>query len=339
MKAISFLSAVSSEDGSLPTEFRIFAFGANRAQKMGGDEMAFTLDQDSAAKVMAAFKDRGLDRLPIDLDHQIIDGGSTDTAGKAYGWFQPEVRSDGLYASNIKWTPEGADLLKGKAYRFFSPVFFTDDSDRIVDLINVALTNLPALKDIPALVAANAKPEHKALKMKLVLNALGVAEDADEAVALSAVEQLKDVNAQILALSGKATVAEALGALTAMKQSAEKVEQLTAENAQLKAEKQQAEINALVDEAVVDGRVAPAKREELLQLTAKIGVEGLKVCLSMLPKQPGQSTPVVTPATNPAAAPQLTAEEAAIARAAGIKPEQFAARKTSVAANGFSLSK
>lgn len=43
------------------------------------------------------------------------------SAAKAVGWFEPAIKDDGLYATNIRWTAEGASLLTSKAYRYFSP--------------------------------------------------------------------------------------------------------------------------------------------------------------------------------------------------------------------------
>jgi phage I-like protein len=316
-------TALPEADAVLPSEFRLLKFGANPFWKMDGSEGELYLDAESARQVMDRFAARGLDRIAIDLDHQIVNGGPTDTAGKAYGWFKPEVRADGLYAADVKWTPEGADLLRGKAYRFFSPTVETDGEGRAVDLLPVALTNIPALKGIPALVAANAKER----PMKILLTSLGLGDDADEAKAVAAVDALKEAHTQILALSGKSNVAEAVGAITALKAQAERVETLSAEVAQLRAEKLASEINSLLDEAVKDGRVAPAKHGDMLALSQKHGVDALKACLSMLPKQPAQSAPAIAPVDDVKTTVQLTDDEKKIAQAVGLTHEAFAANK------------
>lgn len=55
---------------------------------------------------------------------------------------------DGLYGV-IKWAGEGMRLAKERVYRFLSPVFELDEDGRAVKLVNVALTNRPALKMPP----------------------------------------------------------------------------------------------------------------------------------------------------------------------------------------------
>lgn len=284
-------------------------FGINPFWRIGQDEEGELLfDAGSAKSVMDGFKAKGLDSIAIDLDHQIVNGGSSDTAGKAYGWFTPEVRTDGLYAVNVKWTPEGEALLRGKSYRFFSPTVQTDKSGRVLDLLPLALTNLPSLKGINALVAANATAK---TNMKTVLTALNLGEDADETIALSAVEVIKADSATLLGLFNAKSVGEAVGIITALKAKAEQVETLSAEVAALRAEKTEAEVVSMIDQAVKDGRVPPAKRADMVALSAKHGVEALKGFLSLMGKQPAQGPAVQAPAEAPKAAPNGVTEQVA----------------------------
>jgi phage I-like protein len=54
----------------------------------------------------------------------------------------------GLYGV-IKWTSEGIRLAKERIYRFLSPVFELDADGKVLSLLNVGLTNRPALKMMP----------------------------------------------------------------------------------------------------------------------------------------------------------------------------------------------
>lgn len=316
---LTCLSIQPISEDALPTEFRLLKWGINRAWKMGQGDIEITFDQRSADQIMSAFKDSGIDRIAIDAEHQTFASAENGKPAPAYGWFVPEVRNDGLYATQVKWTPDGEDLLKSKAYRFYSPTVITDKSGRATRLLPIALTNFPALKDLAPLVAAKAISKESP-KMKNLLIALGCAEDAEEVIALSAVEQLKSTTSQLLALSGKETVAEALGALHAMKEQAAQAASLSAEVAQLKAEKLDAQINGLVDEAVKDGRLAPAKRAEVIALSAKLGVDGLKSFLSMLSVQPAQSKPAEQPKEEPKTI-ALGADAKAFMKEFGLTPE------------------
>lgn len=132
-----------------PTEFRIFRRGLNSSVK--GD---FLFDDQAAALTMGAFEEHRVD-LTIDFDHHTLAAGSGVKAVSA-GWFGLELRDGELWATNVRWTDEGAADLRAGRYRYFSPLFdFEADTGRIKKLINNALTNTPALYDIEALVAAS----------------------------------------------------------------------------------------------------------------------------------------------------------------------------------------
>ncbi len=155
--------------GGEPREFRIFPFG--RVETTKG---VFLFDQEAARRVMQAWRDYG-NRLSIDYEHQALEPVSNGPVPAA-GWFDLEVREDGLWAVNVDWTPRAMELLRNREYRYFSPAFYVDEEGRIVELINLALTNLPATKRMEPLVAKavgfEAGPVHE-----------GSSWDADAAVA------------------------------------------------------------------------------------------------------------------------------------------------------------
>lgn len=129
-----------------PSEFRIFRAGVNETSKG-----SFLFDAKAAASVMASFRDQG-NELFIDYEHQVLADPPVQTPAAA--WFKPELRNGELWATAIKWTPRATEYLRNSEYRYFSPAFATDKQGRILRLVNVALTNFPAMKDLDALVAA-----------------------------------------------------------------------------------------------------------------------------------------------------------------------------------------
>lgn len=136
---------------SLPTEFRIFPRGTFSTTK--GE---FTFDDASAKSVLAAWRDHGIE-LSLDYEHAALeDSGEIAGGAPAAGWYGLEVRDGQLWAVNVRWTPRAAEYLGNREYRYISPAFTTDAKGRVTRLINVALTNLPATDDLPALVAAKA---------------------------------------------------------------------------------------------------------------------------------------------------------------------------------------
>ena len=89
--------------------------------------------------------------------------GQEDRNTEAYGWISGLKAivglgdMDGLYGS-IKWTSKGIELAKDRIYRFLSPVFELDAEGRAVKLVNVALTNRPALP-LPPIINSEAEDE------------------------------------------------------------------------------------------------------------------------------------------------------------------------------------
>lgn len=140
---------------TLPTEFLIFAPGDNPSTK--GPAI---WDEESAASVMTFVRERGRVDYMIDLEHRSLDATATrltKDAADAMGWFNIELRGLELWATNVRWTPEGAERLRAKKQRYTSPAFYwlaDEENGRVGEVINVALVSMPATHDQPALVAA-----------------------------------------------------------------------------------------------------------------------------------------------------------------------------------------
>ena len=131
---------------SIPTEFILFTWGRTATTKG-----KFLLDKEAANSVMKHYKKKGID-LFVDYEHKSLEEEAKAKDGKAAAWFTPEVRDDGLWATNVQWTEPAKVLLNNREYRYYSPSFMSDDNDRITELVNVALTNLPATHGIKPLI-------------------------------------------------------------------------------------------------------------------------------------------------------------------------------------------
>lgn len=141
------LAAPTSKE--LPREVRIFAKGVTATTKG-----PILFDDDAARLVMGAFADQGRDALPFDVGHGMLSPLSPPDGHKAAGWFKPEVRNGELWASGIEWTEFGANALRRREFRYFSPAVHREpESGRVRELINIALTNIPATKHQAPLVA------------------------------------------------------------------------------------------------------------------------------------------------------------------------------------------
>jgi len=151
---------LGGSDRDPPKEFCLFRFGENDTLKG-----TFILTRPGAEEVMARYREHGVD-LMLDYEHDSLNPDAGPEQRKASGWGQLELRADGLYLANIKWTPKATEYLRRAEYRYLSPAFNVNDENEIIEVINVALTNLPATHDQPALVAANRRTLTKETPVK-----------------------------------------------------------------------------------------------------------------------------------------------------------------------------
>lgn len=126
-----------------------------------GGAITEKIDADSLTKMAEQTEEILLDR-----DHASMrKTAERDTS--ALGWISNlKAVTDagdmsGLYGV-IRWTAEGLRLAKDRVYRFLSPVFELDAAGRAVKLVNVALTNRPALRMPPIL---NGEAEQKTISI------------------------------------------------------------------------------------------------------------------------------------------------------------------------------
>lgn len=105
---------------------------------------------------------RQTEELLLDKDHKSMRSPEERNTA-AYGWISGLKAiiglgdMDGLYGT-IKWTPDGIELVKDRVYRFLSPVFELDEDGRAIKLVNVALTNRPALP-LPPIINSESEYE------------------------------------------------------------------------------------------------------------------------------------------------------------------------------------
>lgn len=153
MKLVRRALPVTFDGDDPPTEFCLFTRGTNPSTKGPA-----VWDEAAAASVMKFAAERGRVRYMMDLDHRSLDEkarANTDSATNAMAYFDLELRGGDLWAVNVAWTPEGTRRLKDKSQVYFSPAYYDDEHGRVLELVNVALTSLPATHDIPSLVAAS----------------------------------------------------------------------------------------------------------------------------------------------------------------------------------------
>lgn len=153
-RRITLAIALAGDAAKAPTEIRLFAAGWIDTTKG-----MFLFDSDSAEAVIKAAKDWG-NRYSFDYQHAIIDDKVKPEDKKGAGSFVVETRDSPagpeLWAVDIQWAAGVAEAIEGKEWLYYSPLFLYEESSRrIVEIINCALTNDPATKHMPMLMAAS----------------------------------------------------------------------------------------------------------------------------------------------------------------------------------------
>lgn len=314
-----------------PEEFRIFVAGQNETRK--GPVL---FDAEAARLVMAAYEAHGVD-LMIDLEHLSLDDSARNFDPDARGWCQLEVRNGELWAVNVRWTPDGELRLKEKRQRYISPAFAREKkTGRAIELVNIAITAMPATDHLEALVAASARAGGSMFNA-ILLAALGVAPEADDKTAADAMAAAMADPTKMLgllsALLDAKTAAEGEGEAMAdkPKPDAEPAEMKAASGAVadelalevmgLRAKVEAGEVRALV-EANRQKLSTPALERWALSQTPKALAEALAVLPESAPRS-GSKEPKKKPP-----AEELTAEERKLCRLTGRSEADLLKHKT-----------
>lgn len=104
------------------------------------------MNAEIAAKLIADLEARGKPIL-YDYEHNSLWGDS-----RAAGWIVKlvYVAGRGLFG-RVEWTPDAAEEIAKKIFRYSSPLFYFDpNTGAVLELVSVALTNNPALGELGA---------------------------------------------------------------------------------------------------------------------------------------------------------------------------------------------
>lgn len=323
-RGIAVLLDLGDFDGDkpLPTELRLFGMGATATTKG-----PVVLTEEAGQSVLREFADQGLDLLPFDVGHGMLSPFAPPEGHRAFGWFRPEMRSDGLYAAGIEWTDAGAQMLRAREFRFFSPAIMRDeDSGEIRELINVALTNIPATKGQRPLVAhktGDSPAEEGTAPMEELLKMLGARTAAE---AIQAHGELAKASDGLLSLTGKSSAAEALAEVEVWrKQSTESVK-LAERVAELETERENDKREAAIAKLSEEGKLPPSLHDWAKTLTR----EQLETFASSAPVL-GDSKPA-EPAAKALA--DIDETECAVIAQLGLSRDDYMAAKKRLSAEG-----
>lgn len=324
---LSHVVELAMDGDKPPTEFRLFAMGSNHTSKG-----TYLFTAKSKQSCQAEYEKRGRADMPVDYNHAMnlpaFMMADPAQAGAAAGWFQLAMRTDGCWAENVRWTPRAMKMLADREYRFFSPTFEHATDGEVMNIVNCALTNMPATYGQQPLMAASQHPHHTpenpAMK-NLITAALSMAADSVDETVTSRVMQLATFEGQVFAALGVAKPGEALGKVQGLMEVAKRATVLEAELSDLKGKTTATTVAALVAAAEVDGKAVPAQREFLTSMGMKD--EGqlrafLATAPRVVPVEKKEPAATVTPDGN-----TLSTEELAVAKLMGTDLKKLAELK------------
>lgn len=343
----SLVEIAASASGGAPDRVLLMRYGAN---KMRDGRAPVTLrDAAHAGEVIAATQAfLGGARFNFDYDHNGMKVRDPKVVGeaRASGWATGfEADANGIWATGVEWTAAAAEAIVGREYRYISPLFMVARSAErpVMRFTNASLTNLPAL-DLEPLAASlsddDSTEEEDTMSLKAIAASLGLAEDADEAAILAAIEARKSTMTAVAAALSVAedgdVVAAAQSAVAAGEPDPKAYIPVAAHQAALddvsaKLEPLLAERRTrLVEDAVAAGQIVPAQKDWALSFVQKHGEEEFASYLKTAPAFTGGRT---APGGQPKDASGLTPEEVAACQMLGVSPDQFLeARKTETVA-------
>ena len=287
------------------------------------------LDAALGAALVRLHATLGLDMV-IDYEHQTLRAADNGQPAPAAGWITAldYVAGDGLYAT-VSWTDEAQAALLSKKYRYLSPVFaFDPDTGDVLELLHVALTNNPALTQLPALAALSARSVTQPKKDNFmdktqVLAALSLPADTSDTTALAALSALPVTLAQkeqeIAALKANQFDPAKHIPLDEHKKVSEQL-------AALSAKQEAAAHSQLMTAALSSGTILPPNEAYWRKQPLAALQEYLKDAKPLVAALSGTQTGGVAPAAATATA-ALTAEEQYTVAALGLDAAAFAKAK------------
>jgi phage I-like protein len=233
----------SAGDGAMQI-FPAGTFDAPRGAMRG--KGPWRIDAEIAQRLIGVVSQRKND-ICVDYEHQSLLAATNGLpviaaawiGTKTLEWRDPPAAYPGLFAVNPKYTAAASGRIAADEIRYVSPVFSYDaKTGEVLDIINVTLTNNPAIDGMQAvtvaatsLLAANSLPhttesamdEELREQLLWLFNLPTLATDADiiaeldkakalisspDTAATSLIDVLAGKNAEIAALSARPTTAE-----------------------------------------------------------------------------------------------------------------------------------
>lgn len=301
---------------------------------------------DPEAIVAASLARAGNTELPGDYQHRMDLKPETGVDALASAWVKQLKAEGGAVRARVDWTSAARAKIEAKEYRYVSPRFAVDAAGNVLFIVRFALTNTPAITDLPA-IAAHALNTPKETDVNLLSRLLGalaisasVTEDQAIELVRSMVTRLNDVT-KAAGLTSAAAADDVVSALRRVdatqyvsaadhKVVVDKLAALEVQVANANTARLTAEISAAVDAGIAKGQIVPAAKDFWIgQCTSAAStapvIDFLKTAPVVLPPgRQGDIRPPVGGGEISAAAVEADPEMARMCRENGITFEAFA---------------
>ncbi|EHM9267730.1 hypothetical protein M8Y12_004247 [Salmonella enterica] len=129
----------ASDTDILPSKIQVLPAGP---EIKGIDGRSWTLtDAQALADSLNGMKRH----FVIDLNHATFRKGEKGEDSPAMGWMTRFFVDSGHLWADVEWTPRGAEVVRGKEYKYTSPTLLHDRSGNITGLAGSSLVNYPTL--------------------------------------------------------------------------------------------------------------------------------------------------------------------------------------------------
>lgn len=274
LAALTFeLTAGAGEIQLLPDGLFRAADGSGRPEEVA----AWRIDADIARQLLARMAAKP-NKIVIDYEHQTLHKEKNGQPAPAAGWFigsAVEYRPGaGVFVVDPEWSPRARRYIADDEYKYISPVISYDTTTgAVLDIRMVALSNFVGIAGMSevALTALcgetnDFSTEEVPHMLKKLLAAIGLAETASEVEALGAIAALTAKAESVVGLQEK------VAALTAQTPDPAKfapvaaMQELQTQVAALTASINGAQVEKIVGDAIVAGKLLPAQKDWALDL-------------------------------------------------------------------------
>jgi len=227
-------------------------------------------------------KQRGCD-LVLDFEHASEMKAPAGDPAPAAAWLHDyRVEPDGrLTAALQSWTPAGEAAVLHREYRYISPAVTYDPATMtIVGIVSAGLTNKPNL----ALKALNHEQQEVPAMLKKILAKLGLSEDATEETALNAIGTMQ-TDLQTALNSVQTPPVDKFVPRADYDLALNRAATAEGKIAQGEKERLEGAIETAINQALNDGKIAPASKDYYTAMCrTEGGLDQFKTFVAAAPK-------------------------------------------------------